>query len=359
MAENEILIVGAGPVGLTAAIELNRRGQAVRIVDRDPEPTSESRAIAIHPRTLDLLEAAGVTERLIGAGVRVKGVRVVAEGHLRATLDLTQIPHRFNFLLSLPQDRTERILLDALGERGVAVEQGTELTSLELAADGATVALAGRGGEGRERFAWVIGADGAHSAVRKALEIPFPGAPYPFEWSLADVDIDGPVEPDHVEAHLDPHRPILFRAPIGPNRHRLIANGPDALGRVPRTWRINAVHWNSSFKVSHRQAERVGAGRVWIVGDAAHIHSPAGGRGMNLGMEDATTLAERIFEGDIGSWPQERRAAAARWIAMSDRPQRAATNDGALARRVLPRLIALALALPPLRRRALANFIAT
>jgi len=110
--------------------------------------------------------------------------------------------------------------------------------------------------------------------------------------------------------------------------------------------------------VSHRQAERVGAGRVWIVGDAAHIHSPAGGRGMNLGMEDATTLAERIFEGDIGSWPQERRAAAARWIAMSDQLQRAATNDGALARRVLPRLIALALALPPLRRRALANFIA-
>ena len=103
MAENEILIVGVGPVGLTAAIELNRRGQAVRIVDRDPDPTSESRAIAIHPRTLDLLEAAGVTERLIGAGVRVKGVRVVAEGHLRATLDLTQIPHCFNFLLSLPQ----------------------------------------------------------------------------------------------------------------------------------------------------------------------------------------------------------------------------------------------------------------
>jgi 2-polyprenyl-6-methoxyphenol hydroxylase-like FAD-dependent oxidoreductase len=108
MAETEVLIVGAGPVGLTAAIELSRRGKAVRVVDRDPEPTSESRAIAIQPRTLDLLEATGVTERLLAAGVRVKGVRVVAEGHLRATLDLTEIPHRFNFLLSLPQDRTER-----------------------------------------------------------------------------------------------------------------------------------------------------------------------------------------------------------------------------------------------------------
>ena len=358
MAETEILIVGAGPVGLTAAIELNRRGKAVRIVDRDPEPTSESRAIAIHPRTLDLLEAAGVTERLLAAGVRVKGVRVVAQGRLRATLDLTEIPHRFNFLLSLPQDRTERILLDALGERGIAVEQGTAVTGLEPAADEATVALAGPEGDRQERFAWVIGADGAHSAVRKALGIPFPGAPYPFEWSLADVEIDGPVEPDHVEAHLDPHRPVLFRAPIGSNRHRLIANGPDAIGRVPETWRIAAVHWKSSFRVSHRQAERVGAGRVWIVGDAAHIHSPAGGRGMNLGMEDATTLAERISRGDIGSWPDERRAEAAAWIVASDRLQRVATNDGALVRRALPRLIALALAIPSLRRRALENFVA-
>lgn len=358
MAENEILIVGAGPVGLTAAIELTRRGRAVRIVDRDAEPTSESRAVAIHPRTLDLLEPAGVTERLLAAGIRLKGVRIVSEGKVRATVDLTEIPHRFNFMLSLPQDQTERILLAALSERGVSVGQGTELTGLETLPHAASVTLAASTGERSERFAWVIGADGAHSAVRKALDIPFPGAPYPFEWSLADVEIDGPVEPDRGEIHLDPRRPILFRVPIGPNRHRLIANGPDAIGRVPNTWRVTAVHWQSRFEVSHRQAERVGDGRVWIIGDAAHIHSPAGGRGMNLGMEDATTLAERIAAGEIGSWPAERRAKAAEWITISDRLQRGATNDGALARRLLPRVVAAALAIPPLRRRFLTNFVA-
>lgn len=358
MRENGILVVGAGPVGLTAAIELVRRGLPVRVVDRDPEPTAESRAVAIHPRSLHLLEPAGVSERLIAAGVRLRGMRVVAEGRTRATLDLSEIPHRFNFILSLPQDRTERILLDALAERGVSVEQGTELTGLEPAPDGATVALKGLEGDRTERFAWVIGADGAHSGVRKALDIPFHGAPYPFEWTLADVTIDGPVEPDRGEIHLDPGRPFLFRVPIGPGRHRLIANGPDVLGRIPPTWRIEAVHWQSSFKVSHRQAERVGAGRVWIIGDAAHIHSPAGGRGMNLGMEDAATLAERIAAGDLGSWPAERRAAAARWIGASDRLQRAATNDGAFVRRLVPRLLAVALSIPSLRRRALESIVA-
>jgi 2-polyprenyl-6-methoxyphenol hydroxylase-like FAD-dependent oxidoreductase len=272
-----------------------------------------------------------------------------------AEVDATRIPHRFNFLLSLPQDRTERILIDVLREAGVAVEQSTAFSGIALEPDGARVRLTTKDGEKEERFAWVIGADGAHSAVRKALGIGFPGSPYPFEWSLADVDIDGPVEGDRGEIRLGAGRPVLIRLPIGPGRHRLIANGPDVLGGVPRDWRVTAEHWRSSFKVSHRQAESLGEGRVWIAGDAAHIHSPAGGRGMNLGIEDAATLAEAIASGGLGSWPERRRAKAAEVIRLSDALQGMATRDTWFGRRVLPRLLGLALRIPAVHAQALAR----
>jgi 2-polyprenyl-6-methoxyphenol hydroxylase-like FAD-dependent oxidoreductase len=358
MAENEILVVGAGPVGLTAAIELARRGLPVRIVDRDPEPTAESRAGRDPPAQPRPARSRG-GHRAAPRGRRAprrSADRRRGPGP-RDSLDLSQIPHRFNFLLSLPQDRTERILLAALAERGVAVEQGTEVTGLEPAPDGPAVVLRKPDGERSERFSWVIGADGAHSSVRKALGIPFPGAPTRSSGASRTSRSTGPWS----RTRRGPSRSASAGPVPGPHRPEPPSADRQRPGRDrprPRTWRITAVHWQSSFRVSHRQAERVGADRVWIIGDAAHIHSPAGGRGMNLGMEDAATLAERIAAGDLGSWAEERRAAAARWIAASDRLQRAATNDGALPRRILPRLIALALAVPPLRRRALENFIA-
>jgi 2-polyprenyl-6-methoxyphenol hydroxylase-like FAD-dependent oxidoreductase len=346
-----VLVVGAGPVGLAAAIELQRRGIPARIIDQNPQPAHESRAIGINPRTLELLEASGATERLIAAGIRLRGVRLASGGRTRAEVDITRLSHRFNFMLSLPQDRTEAILADCLMDRGVPVERGVSCLGVATHKTGADAILSGPDGREEVETGWLIGADGAHSLVRKALDIGFPGAPYPFEWSLVDIDLTGDVEMDRGEIRLEVGRPVLFRLPIAPGRHRLIANGPDVLSLVPADWHPGAVHWQSSFKVSHRQVQRLGEGRVRLIGDAAHIHSPAGARGMNLGIEDAATLAERIAAGDLKDWDRQREARAAKVIRESDRLQRMATADGAFARRVMPVVASLLLAIPPLHRR--------
>ncbi|GGE46703.1 hypothetical protein GCM10007276_24830 [Agaricicola taiwanensis] len=346
-----VLVVGAGPVGLAAAIELHRRGVPVRIIDQDPRPVKESRAIGINPRTLELMEASGATERLIAAGIKLRGVVLVAGGRVRAEVDITRLKHRFNFMLALPQDRTEEILAQCLAERGIPVERGVSCVDVAAHATAAEAVLSGPEGREEVEAGWLVAADGAHSIVRKALDIGFPGAPYPFEWSLADIDLGGDVEMDRGEIRLDVGQPVLIRLPIGPGRHRLIANGPDVLGLAPPEWQPGAIHWQSSFKVSHRQVQRLGEGRVRLIGDAAHIHSPAGARGMNLGIEDAATLAERIAAGDLKDWDRARQAKAAKVIRESDRLQRLATADGAFVRRAVPLLASMALALPPLHNR--------
>jgi 2-polyprenyl-6-methoxyphenol hydroxylase-like FAD-dependent oxidoreductase len=346
-----VLIIGAGPVGLSTAIECVRRGLPVRIVDQDAEATRESRAVAVNPRTLDLLEPSGAAERLVAAGVRLRGFRIVSEGVTRAVADASRLPHPFNFILALVQNETEAILAQVLAEKGVPVERGVTAVDVASRDSGAEATLDGPSGRERVACDWLVGADGAHSIVRKALGIDFPGEPYPFQWSLADVDLSGDVEEDRAELRLEVGAPILFRIPIGPGRHRLISNAPDLLERLPAAWSAGAVHWRSDFRVSHRQVERLGQGRAWLVGDAAHIHSPAGGRGMNLGIEDGVTLAERIAAGDLGDWPAERRAKAARVIRESDRMQRLATADGPLMRRVMPRLVGALLRVPALHDR--------
>lgn len=344
-----VLVVGAGPVGLAAALELGRLGARIRVVELRSQATQESRAVAVNPRTLDLMEPSGATERLLAAGVRIRGMRLFAGGHSFGTIDLSHLDHRFPFMLSLPQNETERILGEMVEAIGIRIERGVAVTGIETN-EAEAFASFGEGAGSRERFDWIVGADGAHSMVRKAIGASFPGERYPFEWSLADLELTGDVEEDRGEAHIDVGRPLLFRLPIGHGLHRLIANGADVLSLAPPSWRPGAVHWASSFSVSHRQADRVRQGRALIIGDAAHIHSPAGGRGMNLGIEDAATLAPRIMAGELGDWPEARRAAAAKVVRESDQLQRFATSDNATMRRLIPVLGRMLLPIPAVQQ---------
>lgn len=346
-----VLVVGAGPVGLATAVELARRGAGVRIVDKDPLPTSESRAIAVNPRTLGLLEPCGATERVIAAGVRLRGLRVVSAGVTRAAIDVTRLPPPYNFMVTLPQNQTAEILAEVLRAQGVEVEHGVAATVVTTNPSGAEVTLEKPSGQEHVVVDWLVGADGAHSTVRKALGIGFPGEPYPFQWSLADIDLAGDAEEDRGELRLDVRAPILVRLPLGRGRHRLISNAPDLLDRVPASWAPGVVHWRNDFRVSHRQVDRLGRDRAWLIGDAAHIHSPAGGRGMNLGIEDGVTLAERIAAGDLGDWAARRHAKAAVVLRETDRMQRLATADGAFMRSVAPRVVGALLRVPALHDR--------
>jgi 2-polyprenyl-6-methoxyphenol hydroxylase-like FAD-dependent oxidoreductase len=315
-AKPKILIVGAGPCGLTAALELTRRGFTARIIDKEPGPTPLSKAVGISPRSLEILEPTGVTERLLAKGIRMKGVQARYEDQVLATIDISHIPHRFNFMLALPQSETETVMEEVLRGLGVTVEWNAELTGLRLAGAKVEVDLLGaRGGS----FDYVFAADGAHSRVRDILGLGFTGYTHKRTWSIADAVIpDWPFADETAMAVMHRTGDMGFIIPIGPKRFRAISNTPDPLGHIPGAASAQ-VSQSGAFHIPVRQADRYQAGGVFLGGDAAHVHSPVGARGMNLGIEDAHAFAQRLAEARLDGYTAERHPIGQRWIVLSER----------------------------------------
>jgi len=326
-----VLIVGAGPTGLTAAVELARRGIAPRIVDRNEGPTPLSKAVGINPRSLDLLEPGGVAERLLAEGLRIREGHVHYRGRELATLQLSRLPHRFNFLLALPQSDTETILAQRLSELGVEVERRTALTGLRQDGDRVEVTL--EGPDGREEAACdlVYGADGVHSAVREALGLSFDGYTHDRTWSIADAEIDDwPYGNPAANLFLQPGGSVGFIIPIGAGRFRAVSNTEDALAQIPGGYSLSRLLRSDTFKIPVRQVATYQSGAVFLGGDAAHVHSPVGGRGMNLGIEDAATFAQMFAAGDLSGYTAARHPVGAQWIKASERVLRAVQATGPL-----------------------------
>jgi 2-polyprenyl-6-methoxyphenol hydroxylase-like FAD-dependent oxidoreductase len=307
----DALVVGAGPVGLTMAAVLMRHGLRCRIVEKSAARTDKSKALVLWPRTLELLDRAAAVEPFLAAGLRVRGARIFANRERLAELTLDSIASPYAFALMLPQSETERLLDAHLGTLGGSVERTVALRDFSARADGVTARLQHPDGATESvDAAWLIGCDGAHSAVRHGLGIDFAGEALPFDWLLADVRIDGPLELDRLR--LDWHaRGILAFFPIGPDRFRVIADGGPAAGNTPRDpsladvqavvdergpggLRVHDPVWLAGFRINERKVADYRHGRVFLAGDAAHIHSPAGGQGMNTGMQDAFNLAWKL-----------------------------------------------------------------
>ncbi len=289
----QILIAGGGPVGLTAAIELKRRGYDPHIIDPDSAPSLESRALAVNSRTLDLMEPSGVTEMMLAVGNRVKTVVVRRNTKIIARMDLTKIPHRFNFLLVLAQSKTEEILIQKLAEMGVRLETNTALQAFTVGKEIDCQLNSNK----RVTADILIGADGAHSIVRKTLGLGFEGETDEQVFGLADVELDAwPFPTDTavltiMDTHLAPY------LPMAEGFGRFISTRGDCLNNLPSDAKVKKVVWETDFKLSYRHVQTYQQGNVFLAGDAAHIHSPVGGRGMNLGMEDACWLAWLISQG--------------------------------------------------------------
>ena len=317
MAKPSILIVGAGPCGMTAALELARRGFHPRIVDKEAGPTPLSKAVGISPRSLEILEATGVTERLLEKGVRMQGVQARYEGETLTTIKLSRLPHRFNFLLALAQSETERVMEEALKALGLTVEWNTELRDIRLAGDKVEAELEGPAAGGAVDD--VYAADGAHSRVREILGLGFSGYTHKRLWSIADAEIpDWPFAPDQAMASLHRTGDIGFIIPIGPLRFRAVSNTPDALSQIPGTESAKVTQ-QDTFHIPVRQADHYQTGGVFLGGDAAHVHSPIGARGMNLGIEDAFSFARRLAERTLEGYTAERHPIGHRWIVLSER----------------------------------------
>jgi 2-polyprenyl-6-methoxyphenol hydroxylase-like FAD-dependent oxidoreductase len=328
----QVLIVGAGPVGLTMAAELARYGVSVRIVDKAPQPTDKSKALVLWSRTLELLERGPGAARFIAAGFKAEGANIIAGDKPIGHVNLGGADTPFPFGLMLPQCDTERLLGEYLGELGVSVERGVEVTSFSRRADGVDAVLRrADGGEEAVAADWLIGCDGAHSLVRHSVGAPFAGETMDSDWILADVHIDGYPFPN-TEISVYWHKDGAFVIfPISPGRYRLIADLPPSGEAHPPTPSLDEVQaimdrrgpsglkafdpiWLAGFRINGRKVADYRWGRAFLVGDAAHVHSPAGGQGMNTGMQDAFNLAWKLAlvvrgaspEGLLDSYSPER-----------------------------------------------------
>jgi 2-polyprenyl-6-methoxyphenol hydroxylase-like FAD-dependent oxidoreductase len=307
-----VLVVGAGPVGLTMACELARYGVPVRIIDKNAGRTDKSKALVVWSRTLELLEQAGAVAPFIANGRRLFAANMYSGTRRIGRIDLTTIRSTYAFGLMLPQSKTEELLEAHLAGFGLKVERETELLDFKDSADGVAATL--RDGQGRTATLltpWLIGCDGAHSQVRHGLSLAFEGSTLQTDWVLADVHIRNWPVPEtelgtywHAEGAL-----AVF--PIGPGRFRVIADIGPASGPKPADPDLAQIQaivdrrgpggvtlldpiWLAGFRINERKVTVYRKGRSFLVGDAAHVHSPAGGQGMNTGMQDAFNLAWKL-----------------------------------------------------------------
>jgi 2-polyprenyl-6-methoxyphenol hydroxylase-like FAD-dependent oxidoreductase len=348
----DVLVVGAGPVGLTLAAELARHGVRARIIDRLEKPLPYCRAIGVTPRTLEVLEDMGVARPMVEAGVWITGLRSVINGQVTPDKlrDLSDLPYAE---LGVPQYETERILAEHLARFGTTVQRGVALTALTQTEDGVDVELEAAGERETARFRYVVGCDGAHSAVRHALGIAFEGDAYPWNFALGDVAIDWDLPRGMALRALQPTPdgpPDMFIAIPLPERNRyrvsILApsdaeihgtdHGLQSEGKVtlaelqaaadrllPGKPRLSDLRWASLFRISMRLAAHYRARRAFLAGDAAHIHPPTGGQGMNTGIQDAYNLAWKLAlvlrdaapESLLDSYEAERRPVGAEVVA--------------------------------------------
>ena len=308
------LIAGAGPVGLAAALFLARRGIRTRLIDKAAAPSATSRALAVNPRTLYMLEGTGVTDAMLARGQKIVEARLYREDRLLARIPLNGLGGDYPFMLGLSQAASEALLAEALGRHGGAIERGVELVGC-AEHEGMDVTLA-KGGETEiVRPAWILGADGARSTVRECLHIGFPGHTLEDPFSLVDVPLEGDLDPDAAHIRLFDDGGFLFlvravsdaRTEKPPYLWRLIGNAPDPLAQLSDLRPAGPVEWSSTFHVAHRIADHLCRGKAYLAGDAAHIHSPIGARGMNLGIEDAWVFAELAARGRLGHYDNVRR----------------------------------------------------
>lgn len=336
----DVLIAGAGPVGLSAAAELRRHGVRCRLVDRLPARLPYAKAVGVQPRTLEIWDRMGLARAAMEAAVPLRGQLIYVNGREQTRIDLalpSEVPYGF---AALPQYETERLLEEYVAGLGTVIERGTELLSFAQDTDGVTARLGTAAGAAEEvRARYLIGCDGAHSIVRKGLGLTFEGGAFTEEYMLADVEADWDLP--HGYGVRSSHRAddgstddVLVCVPLpGASRYRMsmlvppelstratdgVPAGRDGVahrpahgldgGRAPELSHIQAVvdrlaprpgavsrmRWSSVFRISHRIVDRYGEGRVFVAGDAAHIHPPTGAQGMNTGIQDACNLAWKL-----------------------------------------------------------------
>ena len=343
MKNTDVLIVGAGPTGLTLAASLVSRGISTTVVDRQLAGSNTSRAAVVNARSLEVLEGLDVARRLVKEGIQAPRFTIRDGARTLIPIDFSTLPTEYPYSLMVPQSTTERLLSDRLVELGGSVVRPKTLTSVVQDGDGVTATF-DDGDTVRARY--VVGADGIHSKVREQAGIGFEGGQYEESFLLADVRLTGEAPADEVILYWATAG-LTVVAPLPGDIYRIVAPVPNAPenpsapyvqeildSRGPGKGRmvVTEVIWGSRFRIHHRVADTYRAGRLLLAGDAAHVHSPAGGQGMNLGIQDAVALGEAlasVLDGGpdslLDAYSAARRPIARDVVAMTDRLTRLAT----------------------------------
>ncbi len=368
-SQADVLIIGAGPTGLTLAVALASRGIVPCVVDRLAEGANTSRAAVLHARTLEVLEPLGVADMLTARGLKVSRFTLRDGDHVLLPIVFDALPTAYPYALMLSQALTEAVLLQRLQALGGQVLRGQALASLVQDETGVTAGL-DNGTQLRARY--IVGADGMHSTVRGFAQIPFDGDSYGESFVLADARLGTGVPRDEVVLYSSAAGMAVV-APLPGGIHRIVATVEDAPEHPDRDLvqrliqargpqgapvQVHEVLWGTRFRLHHRVARTYRAGRVLLAGDAAHVHSPAGGQGMNAGILDAVSLAdalEQALSGNVAAldaYAAKRRPIAQQVVALADRLTRVATVPRGL--RTLRNVVVKALSRLPMVRNRLA-----
>lgn len=371
--QTEILIVGAGPTGMALSIALHQAGVDHLLLDRLSEGQNTSRAAVIHAQTLDSLAVLGVSEQLVARGLKVGNFTIRDRDAALVRLRFDALPSGHPYLLMLPQDMTEKVLAARIAALGGAIHRGVTATRVEQDGTGARVTVNGPNGEQVISARYVVGADGMHSLVRQASGIGFEGGAYEDSFVLADVRLEWPLGHDEVSLFFSPAGLVVI-APLPDGSYRFVAtmdNAPEQLSKADIQAVLDArgpqaskatvldVIWSSRFRLHHRLARSYRSGRLILMGDAAHVHSPAGGQGMNTGLIDAVVLGEILAGIVSGNRPEIaldlyeslRRPAAAKVLGLAGRLTGMATTRNALIRVARNALLSFVNLNPMVRRR--------
>jgi 2-polyprenyl-6-methoxyphenol hydroxylase-like FAD-dependent oxidoreductase len=331
----DVLIAGAGPTGLTLAIDLARRGVQCRLIDKAEAPATTSRALGVQARTLECFEHLGIADQAVAAGLPMHGIRLHSDRKIIAHIAFQNTDSKYGYVLSLPQSGTERLLTERLNAENIPIERGCELLSARDTGDRVEALVSKNGQTEPIECKYLAGCDGAHSKARQQAGIAFEGSAFPEKFLLADLSIDGYPTRDEANVYLQEGR-IVAIFPMPDGHYRIVLEDPgqqdgdptleeiqkaiDLYG--PAGVRVHDSIWTSRFHISQRQVTAYRSGRTFLLGDAAHIHSPIGGQGMNTGIQDALNLGWKLalaVEGKaapelLDSYNAERRPVGARLL---------------------------------------------
>jgi len=307
----DVLVVGAGPTGLLLASELARRGVGVRLIERRASPAEHSRALAVLPRTMEMMDQLGLANAFINSSQQAKGICFYGRDRKEAfRSSMNDLPSEFPFFLLLPQTETENILVNYARKAGVEIERGVSFLSMVQTGQRVLVTLERMDGTTEQIDAsYVVGCDGSRSAVRQATGLEFQGGGYDQSWLLADIVLDPGLDPNWLHGFTSIDGPIFF-FPLPNSIWRIVllrkraesATAGVSMNEIVETLNKNHLgylrarepSWLAGFGIQHRRTEHLKMGRVFLCGDAAHVHSPAGGQGMNTGLGDAFNLGWKL-----------------------------------------------------------------